>query len=202
MSDSHWSTQNNLLIHVPDYIVENEMMSYSSGHTDGFQFVSTRVETSYNFSRVLRFVSVFLAFFLLDNTWLAIPISLASFAVGYLYLFQCDYFPFCSLVDFFGLIYQVLFRFLLIPVAVLIFSFVTKQYLFVAIYLLSLLSSFIFRFVFDHIYIKHFKRVYGVIFTPVDSKVSHILYRYSAHRRFNSYRSYFIYLISMMSSDS
>lgn len=200
MSDSHWSTQNNLLIHVPDYIVENEMMSYSSGHTDGFQFVSTRVETSYNFSRVLRSVSVFLAFFLLDNTWLAIPISLASFAVGYLYLFQCDYFPFCSLVDLLGFIYKFL-RFLLIP-SVIIVSLFSKQYLFIAIYLLSLLSSFIFRFVFDHIYIKHFKRDYGVIFTPVDSKVSHILYRYSAHRRFNSYRSYFIYLISIMSSDS
>ena len=200
MSDSHWSTQNNLLIHVPDYIVENEMMSYSSGHTDGFHFVSTRVETSYNFSRVLRSVSVFLAFFLLDNTWLAIPISLASFAVGYLYLFQCDYFPFCSLVDLLGFIYKFL-RFLLIP-AVIIVSLFTKQYLFIAIYLLSLLSSFIFRFVFDYIYINHFKRVYGVIFTPVDSKVAHILYRYSARRRFNSYRSYFIYLISIMASDS
>lgn len=200
MSDSHWRTQNNLLINVPDYIVENEMMSYSSEHTDGFQFVSTRVETSYNFSRVLRSFSVFLAFFLLDNTWLAIPISLSSFAVGYLYLFRCDYFPFCSLVDLLGLIYKFL-RFLLIP-AVIIVSLFTKQYLFIAIYPLSLLSSFIFRFVFDHIYIKHFKRVYGVIFTPVDSKVAHILYRYGAHRRFNSYRSYFIYLISMMSSDS
>lgn len=200
MSDSHWSTQNNLLIHVPDYIVENEMMSYSSWHTDGFQFVSTRVETSYNFSRVLRSVSVFLAFFLLDNTWLAIPISLASFSVGYLYLFQCDYFPFCSLIDLLCLIYKFL-RFLFIP-AVIIVSLFTKQYLFIAIYPLSLLSSFIFRFVFDHIYIKHFKRVYGVIFTPVDSKVAHILYRYGAHRRFNSYRSYFIYLISIMASDS
>lgn len=200
MSDSHWSTQNNLLIHVPDYIVENEMMSYSSWHTDGFQFVSTRVETSYNFSRVLRSVSVFLAFFLLDNTWLAIPISLASFSVGYLYLFQCDYFPFCSLIDLLCLIYKFL-RFLFIP-AVIIVSLFTKQYLFILIYLLSLLSSFIFRFVFDHIYIKHFKRVYGVIFTPVDSKVAHILYRYGAHRRFNSYRSYFIYLISIMASDS
>lgn len=202
MSDSHWSTQNNLLIHVPDYIVENEMMSYSSEHTDGFQFVSTRVETSYNFSRVLRSISVFLSFFLLDNAWISIPISLASFVLGYLYMFICDYFPFCSLVDFFGLIYQVLFRFLLIPAAVIIVSLFTKQYLFIAIYLLSLLSSFIFRFVFDHIYIKHFKLVYGVIFTPVDSKVAHILYRYGAHRRFNSYRSYFIYLISIMASDS
>lgn len=200
MSDSTWRTQNDLFVHVPDYIVENEMRSYASDHTDEFQFVSTRVETSYNFSRVLRSVSVFLSFFLLDNAWLSIPISLSSFAVGYLYMFLCDHFPFCSLVDLFGFIYKFL-RFLLIP-SVIIVSLFTKQYLFILIYLLSLLSSFIFRFVFDHIYIKHFKRVYGVIFTPVDSKVSHILYRYGAHRRFNSYRSYFIYLISIMASDS
>ena len=201
MSDAYWRTQNNLLINVPDYIVENEMMSFSSEHTDGFQFVSTRVETSYNFSRVLRSISVFFSFFLLDNAWISIPISLASFVLGYLYMFICDYFPFCSLVDFFGLIYQVLFRFLLIPAAVIIVSIFTKQYLFIAIYLLSLLSSFVFRFVFDHIYIKHFKHVYGVIFTPVDSKVAHILYRYGSHRRFNNYRSFFLYLISIMSGE-
>lgn len=199
MSDTTWKTKGGLLIHVPDYIVKNAMRSYSSDDTDELQFVGTRVENSYNISRIFRSVSVFLCFFLLDNPWLSIPISLACFSIGYLYMLVCDRFPLSILVDFFGMIYGLLFRFLLIPISVFIVSLVTKQYLFIGIYLLSVIVSFIYRFIFDTVYMKHFNRVYGVTYSPVDSKVSHILYRYGAHRRYNNYRSYFIYLVSLMS---
>ena len=43
MSDAYWRTQNNLLINVPDYIIENEMMSFSSEHTDGFETAENSV---------------------------------------------------------------------------------------------------------------------------------------------------------------
>lgn len=196
---SYFKTLNGLTINISEDIVESEISSYSVNGSSQIQYVCTRVDNSYHLSRLLRTISVFLCFFLLDNPWLSIPISLACFAIGYLYMLVCDYFPFSILVDLFGMIYGILFRFLIVPISVLIVSVITKQYLFIFIYLLSVIVSFVYRFVFDSIYIKHFKRLYGITYTPVDSKVSHILYRFSNHRIYNNYRSYSNYLISRMS---
>lgn len=188
---SGFHTPNSLMINVPMETICDELQTWEDRGTDVLSFVSTRVETSYELSRVLRTAGLFLSFFLLGRSWLSLPISIAAFFLGYFYLFVPDILPFSWIVDALGLMYQFLVNlYVVVPLAVVLVAIFTHSYILMVIYLCALVCTSVLRFVFDRIYTRVAKRKTGALFTPIDAKVVRILYHYGSSRREMSFYTF------------
>ena len=200
LSDLSWHTSSGLRINIPLEEIDFDLLGTDP---DPVFFLATRVDNSYNFSRVLRTTFLFVAFFNLSNPWATLLFTLSGFLLGYGYMFVRDHFPFSTLIDFFGMIYSYLFKFFfIIPLAVIITAIVTNSYLLIALYFISLVATFILRFVIDIAYSKFSLRRYGIALLTTDAKAARVLYQYGKAWRTMSFRAYYRRLISDMTESS
>ena len=200
LSDSSWHTPSKLRINIPIEEIDFEMSDMLIRGTDPTMFLATRVDNSYNFSRILRTVLLFVAFFNLSNPWSTLLFTLGGFLLGYGYMFIRDHFPFSTLIDLFGMIYH--FLLFIIPVAVIVTAICTDSYLLIALYFISLIASFVLRFVIDIFYAKFTLHRHSVPLSIVDAKAVRVIYQYGKARRTMSFRAYYRRLISDMTESS
>lgn len=197
-SDS-WHTPDGLLIRIPKDALCGVMLSKISIF-DVQNFLGARLDNSYNFSRILRTISMFAAFFATSyNLLYTFLISLGAFLLGYLCLFTQDHFPFTFAIDFLGIIYAFMFKFfVIIPVAVIITAIITKSYWLILLYVSLLLASLLLRYIIDLIYLRVSKKIYGISLVPVEAKALHIAHHYGKTIFTKTFRSFVRFFLKAM----
>lgn len=174
-----------LRIRLPIYLLVSD-----SGLLDTFRY---SLECSYNLSRAFRLILFFLSFFLSGkNVWLTLLFSILGFAVGYMTLFHRDDLIIIAVKSVPAFLYHYLFRFLFIaPVAVLILSFITKCYFLILAYFLSLLLTWLLRFLIDRFWLFVTERRFGFAISPLENKAILLGYfNYFGRRTYNSLSLY------------
>ena len=187
-----WSTPNNLSIKIPLEEIDFEMSDLLLSGADPVHFLAIRVDNAYNFSRVLRTIFLFVAFFQISSPWATLIFTVGGFLLGYCDMFVRDYFPASFLIDFLGMIYSYLFKFFfLIPLAVIITAIVTNSYLLIALYFISLIATVLLRFIIDIAYVKFSLSRHGIALSVADAKAVRVIYQYGKAKRTMSFRTYF-----------